>query len=277
MSLTLITVTNIYHDLAKFAIEQTLSCVPIDDIIVFSDKQLQLSCAHKHVMLPETFGRADYGKFICKELVNYIKSDHVMVVQYDGMAVRPQFWTDDYLDFDYIGGVFAHHIPALKSCYQYLDPTIYQNAGWYQDSNYVTGNGGFSIRSRKLLEALASDEFSFPWHGVDIEDFVTCIVYRDQLQSQHGIRFAPCDLGLRFSHELIGFGDNALGFHGWEHIVDFFDDETCLWYLNRLGSAAKEKSYRLYQIMCKSGHLPQTRAFANDVFFNHLPKSSISY
>ncbi len=63
--------------------------------------------------------------------VDHIETPHVLLVQWDGYAINPGAWRSEFLDVDYIG------------------------AKWYwQTDGPRVGNGGFSLRSRKLLEAL---------------------------------------------------------------------------------------------------------------------------
>src|SRR5688572_15957019 len=67
-----------------------------------------------------------YNEFIIKELFSYIKTDYVLVTQWDGYVLNGDCWTDEFYKWDFIG------------------------AKWlYKDSRNV-GNGGFSLRSRKL-------------------------------------------------------------------------------------------------------------------------------
>lgn len=37
------------------------------------------------------------------ELGDYIETDFVMLVHYDGFIVHPELWRDEFLDYDYIG------------------------------------------------------------------------------------------------------------------------------------------------------------------------------
>jgi hypothetical protein len=72
------------------------------------------------------------------------------------------------------------------------------------------GNGGFSLRSRKLLQALM-DPAMVVRHPED-----TCICHdnRQRLEDAHGIRFAPLSLATRFAYERVLPGGPTFGFHG---------------------------------------------------------------
>ena len=79
---------------------------------------------------------------------------------------------DDFLAWDYIGA-----------------PWVYKNRP------SEVGNGGFSLRSRALLQAT----MSLPWDGHEPEDAAICRTMRPQLESQFGLKFAPLNLAARFS------------------------------------------------------------------------------
>lgn len=38
-----------------------------------------------------------------KLLDSYIETPHVLVVQYDGFILNPDAWTDEFLEYDYVG------------------------------------------------------------------------------------------------------------------------------------------------------------------------------
>ena len=126
-----------------------------------------------------------YSHFMIKELGQYFYCPHVLVVQWDGYIVHPEVWTDDFLGYDYIG------------------------APW-SDRAHAVGNGGFSLRSRKLVDALADPQIN----QLHPEDYAICDFYHDLLVTQHGIRFAPVSLASQFSCEMIEPTGNTFGFHG---------------------------------------------------------------
>jgi hypothetical protein len=141
-----------------------------------------------------------------------VDTDFNLVVQADGYAVNAQAWTDEFLRYDYIG------------------------ASWPQEiAQRAVGNGGFSLRSKKLYRALLDlrrrysledmtqrltqndiCEDKFVGHSIP-EDNLICKIYRPTLEQQYGIRFAPADLADRFSIETNAgspwFG-TSFGFHG---------------------------------------------------------------
>ena len=126
-----------------------------------------------------------YSKMVMKDLNNFIHTDFVMLFQNDGFIDNIGKWDESFLKYDYVGAPW-----------------------WYKDDNNV-GNGGFSIRSKKLLQILSSDESIEKY---DPEDHHICRVYGDYLRKQHGINFAPEHVARKFSVETGKYVDQ-FGFH----------------------------------------------------------------
>lgn len=126
-----------------------------------------------------------YSKFIAYDLANYIDSDFALVVQYDGFVVRPERWQADFLNYDYIGAPWPpdRHFTRDKV-------------------NVRVGNGGFSLRSKKLLRSLKELNLDFidAETGFYNEDGLICSYYRRELEKA-GIRYAPASLAGQFSCE----------------------------------------------------------------------------
>ncbi|MBP9822349.1 MAG: hypothetical protein KBC81_02830 [Candidatus Pacebacteria bacterium] len=140
----------------------------------------------------------EYSEFILKKLNDYIDTDFVLLIQHDGFILNPDAWDDRFLEYDYVG------------------------APLWKDGNYVVGNGGFSLRSKKLLEFLQKDENIFvpeiSGEKYDLnEDWIICVQKREYLESK-GIRFAPVDVAKKFSFESneVDGADwtDQFGFHG---------------------------------------------------------------
>ena len=96
-------------------------------------------------------------------------------------------WDAAFLDCDYIG------------------------AKWYwHEAGVRVGNGGFSLRSRKLLAALQDPRIVL----VDVEDTTIGRTFRPLLEREHGIRFGDEALADRFSFEAAYPIGKPFGFHG---------------------------------------------------------------
>lgn len=133
-----------------------------------------------------------YSAWMIKQLDLYVATPFALVIQYDGFVLNPDAWRDAYLAYDYIG------------------------APWWHEEQSIVGNGGFSLRSKRLLTLLRQDEtISVP---ADVaEDWYICVVLRSYLEAQ-GMRFAPVELAEEFSLEgntHVGVTwTKQFGFHG---------------------------------------------------------------
>ena len=127
-----------------------------------------------------------YSRFLLKELGQYIETSHVLIVQWDGFIIDPSKWSDSFLAYDYVG------------------------APWDGCDEMLVGNGGFSLRSKKLMNALReiSVEVYHP------EDDVICKQLRPLLEEKFDIQFSPVDLAKEFSFETIKPVSKTFGFHG---------------------------------------------------------------
>lgn len=139
--------------------------------------------------------KEDYNLFMVKKLNEYIETEFVINIQWDGYILNYKGWSDDFYNYDFIGATWLYH------------------------DGMNVGNGGFSMRSKKLLEVLANDPEitqTMP------EDHQICRTYRRYLENTHGIRFAPAEVADRFSIEAYGASilpgankySGQFGFHG---------------------------------------------------------------
>lgn len=149
------------------------------------------------VPIPEIASHADYSKFILKELAGYIETPHVLLIQWDGYVINPDAWREAFLAYDYLGAPWPNG-----------------------DGTFSVGNGGFSLRSKRLLMALADPAFPIV---SDAEDVTICGIYRGKLESRHRIKFAPYSVAREFSFELdasaVLSGQRPFGFHGIFNLI----------------------------------------------------------
>lgn len=131
-----------------------------------------------------------YSRFMLTDLAHHVQTSHCLVVQWDGHVVAADRWNPQFLEYDYVGAYWPQ----------------------FPDGSDV-GNGGFSLRSRRLLEACRSPQFALS-HP---EDVAICRHNRRWLEAQ-GLRFAPRDLADAFAAERASSLDAAFGFHGVWHM-----------------------------------------------------------
>ncbi|MGK5077139.1 DUF5672 family protein [Janthinobacterium sp. HLX7-2] len=136
-----------------------------------------------------------YSAFMVHELGAHFSGTHVLIMQWDSFIVHPQQWQSAFLDCDYIGAPWSHR-PV------------------------VVGNGGFSLRSRRLYEVLPQISVVQP-HP---EDYAICELHGAQLQQDFGIRFADARLASAFAFECIAPTGRTFGFHGFFNFGQVLDD-----------------------------------------------------
>lgn len=148
----------------------------------------------------------EYSNFIIYELHKYLYTSHSLIVQWDGYILNKKKWNPNFLKYDYIGAPFV--------------PRDSDN-NYSRDKNgnlYIIGNGGFSLRSKKLLEAPKKydlkDNFTFTNSH---EDGFFCVLHRNFLESK-GFLWAPFNVAKEFSIEsplsFQDLKDLPFGFHG---------------------------------------------------------------
>jgi len=204
---TLVTVTSVDVNFAKNALMVSSEHCKFGSIKLLSPiRPNNLPIEIEHISIP-SIDFLGYSKFMIEELHKYIETEYCLVIQADGFVINPQLWNDDFLNYDYIGAPWPH-IVGLNNSPQ----------GTFSFNKNRVGNGGFSFRSKKLLEACSLINFNDLNLPIKSEDIVICHFFYEALQ-QAGIKFAPLDLASQFSVELLIPGLNidlssSFGFHG---------------------------------------------------------------
>lgn len=129
----------------------------------------------------------------------FVETDFAIFCQWDGFAINPNLWTDEFLEYDYIGAPWAN--------------------AWNQEHpERRVGCGGFSLRSAKWLHAC----LTLPNKNVPNEDVVCCCYELDHFLKR-GCKVAPLELAMRFcyEHDIPEFTghtiNDSFGFHWRGH------------------------------------------------------------
>lgn len=143
----------------------------------------------------------DYNTFMVEKINESVKTDYVMIVQSDGFIKNPHLWKNEFLDYDYIGAPWPWH--------------------------NVCGNGGFSIRSKKFIQASSELKYNktHPEYSECPEDNFLCLPqYNRSFFENKGIKFADIKTALDFSfeHPMPNYPNrgvkDSFGFHGKFHL-----------------------------------------------------------
>ena len=156
--------------------------------------------------VPRMSSTDDYSQFVLFELHQHVTTRFCLIVQADGYVVNPRSWSNRFLDYDYVGAPWPDGDRAFRDV---------------GGQSHRVGNGGFSLRSRRLM--IRAAQFTRAMdpsnRGKEIrhhyEDIEICVNHRVQLELE-GFRFAPVDLAAEFAtertvEETVQF---PFGFHG---------------------------------------------------------------
>lgn len=140
----------------------------------------------KYIQLGSIKGIDEWSKAIIYDLPKYIETSHCLLIHENGFIVNPESWNPKWLEYDFIGSPW----PLPKDDISYRD----------EEGNIVRVGNSVSIRSKKLLDRIATREWK-PYFGYYNEDgFITCH-NRKWLESQ-GCVFAPLEVAKWFGREL---------------------------------------------------------------------------
>jgi hypothetical protein len=174
--------------LALWALQRCMAQVQFAQVLLFSRTSLVPDPpAGVHVIDVQVDDIEAYSQFMLRGLAPHLRTSHVLVVQWDGFVRDAASWDPFFLRYDYIGAPWREAIAGRE-----------------------VGNGGFSLRSRRLLHALLDPDISF----THPEDESICVVNRKLLEGRHGVCVAPVDVARRFSYERVEPPAPTFGFHG---------------------------------------------------------------
>ena len=197
---TLCCIDTANHALAVRALRRSTSAIRFGRVLLLTDRDLAEPGIE--IRRIETLSsRTGYSQLVLKSLLGYIDTRHVLLVQWDGYVVNPAAWRAEFTDCDYLGAKWF----------------------WEPEGRRV-GNGGFSLRSRKLLQALQDARIELagdkdPQAGAlseaeAVEDATICRVFRPLLERDHGIRFGSEAMADAFAFEAAYPVGQPFGFHG---------------------------------------------------------------
>lgn len=204
-NITLVSVSSIKIDRIIKILNFCSQKIKFADIKFITDKEVINNNNNIKIIKCDIIDNIDkYSKYIVYDLHKHIETDFALIVQEDGFIINPESWKNEFLQYDYIGAPW----PIPTDNFSYKDPF----------NNIIrVGNGGFSLRSKKLLSL--PSQLNLPWipyHGFYNEDGFFCI-HNKHIFEQYGCKFADIDIAKYFSHEVqipeIN-GITPFGFHG---------------------------------------------------------------
>ena len=230
-NITLVAVTSVALDATIEALEASMRQADFGEVLLLSDQappaRADPTISWRQIKRLES--RADYSRFMLCELADHIPTTHALCVQWDGFVLRGDAWNPRFLDYDYVGAVWPHF-----------------------DDGHNVGNGGFSLRSRRLLELCRE----LPFDESQMEDVVIGRLCRGRLENQ-GIRFAPEALARSFSYERASPTGREFGFHGAFNLVRLVPARSRFELFRTLepGMLARSERWEILRWALGQGHL----------------------
>lgn len=186
---TVVLIDAVAHRMARAALEDTLCLIDPGYVLTFSDTMevsaegLRDRYGYTEILLKSA---QEADACLWHRVWKQVPTSHILVIQWDGWVLDPNAWRNEFLEYDYIG------------------------APWPWHSDRRVGNGGFSLRSRRLMQYLAEHAEEYP--VVTPEDDTLCRSYRPYLEMA-GFRWATEEVATQFSFER-GPPRWTFGFHG---------------------------------------------------------------
>lgn len=137
-----------------------------------------------------------YNEYILYHMYKHVNMEFGLIVQDHGFILNPDAWTDEFLDYDYIGAPWPYRERAYVTPY---------------GEHVRVGNGGFSLRSKKLMEV--PQKIAVPFHVADQPNFYKTFggrntnedgnitVHNRHIFEAQGCKIAPLELAKYFSYE----------------------------------------------------------------------------
>jgi tetratricopeptide (TPR) repeat protein len=194
---TLCCIDTANHELALRALRLSSSHVRFARTLFLTDR-VQDIAGIDVMRIPTLASRAAYSELVLKRLAEHVGTAHLLLIQWDGYVIHPDAWRDAFLACDYLGAKWSWHDPSQS-----------------------VGNGGFSLRSRKLLTALQDPRIQL----AGPEDETICRTFRPLLEKEHGIVFGTEALAEAFAFEASYPIGRPFGFHGLFNFCRFVAEE----------------------------------------------------
>ncbi len=193
--ITLCAADCLHPQLATRALLLCMEQCSFGSVKLFTDQPPE-TASFETVTIESLRSKDDYSRFVLQDLHKYVTTPFALVIQWDGYVTDARRWQPEFLKYDYIGAKW---------------PPSYQRR---------IGNGGFSLRSHRLLQATAE----LPLIPGANEDLLIGLEWRPRLEREYGISFASEAVADNFSYEWLLPDAPTFGFHGlsnmWRHVAD---------------------------------------------------------
>jgi hypothetical protein len=189
-----------YIKLTEDSVRRTLSLVEFDDILLFSGHTFMLPAPTIRVDIHSSL---DAQKLYWSGVRPYLKTSHALFAHWDSWVVNPDCWQDEFMQCDWLGARWSFHKPP-----------------------HNVGNGGFSLRSKRLMDVLETERDRLP---VALpEDDAICRRYRPYLEQNYNLRWGTEEQAMRFANESDNTEPLGFGFHAVWNFPSALTEDDCI-------------------------------------------------
>lgn len=199
---SLVVVETICHELAQATVDDFLAKVEPKEVLIFTDRPDKLSVNGATARtIPNWDNKNVHGMFCNSGIAEYVNTPAVLFVEWDAGICDAAMWDNSWLQFDYLGSPW-----------------------WYTDGSPNVGNGGFSLRSKRLIDFLAQNTTKYPVRT----DNELCRDFGPKIIADGNFNWAPVPIANDFAFEgfgRLGLPDTLLhfGFHwcvNWRFVLE---------------------------------------------------------
>jgi hypothetical protein len=147
-------------------------------------------------MIPNITNMDEYSHYILYELHKHVDTEYVLITQDHAFVINPESWTDEFFEYDYIGAPWPYSETAFITPF---------------GEHIRCGNGGFSLRSKKLLElpskvdipfnVAEQSEFYKMFGSVNTNEDGNICVHNRHIFIENGCKFPSVEIASKFSYE----------------------------------------------------------------------------
>ena len=176
------------HKAAAYALRRSCEQVSFRNAIIMTDKAEWFEGLGEITVCPAFGNSFEICQWLFRDAQRHLVpriGSHALGIHWDGFVINPDAWTDEFLNYDYMGGLM-----------------------W----GNTNGNGGFTLYSKAFFSALAAMRITPCVENCHPSDQKISTLYRSVLERM-GVKFAPNHLCQKFSVEN-GPYNGSFGFHG---------------------------------------------------------------
>lgn len=195
-SVSLVILETRYHELARLALQHWTRRINFHEVIVFSDQNIMPGSKWVPVN-PLLDENKDYGDILVRGMWPFVKSDYMILINWDTLLRDQSAWTTEFFDYDYIGSMWPWQAPHSDN----------------------TDHCGISWRSRRLLDAMR-----YP----AVESITDAVPYHVShhmekiMRDKFNIRISDQDMDRRFVLEFEQDDGKSFAVRGLWNIINVF-------------------------------------------------------